>query len=116
MRPRLLALSLVAACGGAAHPRAPSPAAGNAASAAALAAATAAPWIRLTPQGTSLCLREPDGSFHVVVYGVGGRTDGFVFHPSVAVPVTRDVDCSDYGVMALGAKGVLSNFDERGLT
>lgn len=116
MHPRpLLLLTLAAACGGPARPAAPSPAEGSAASATALATAVARPWVRLTPQGTSMCLRLPDGSFHVVVYGVGGATGGFALRPSVAVPVTRDLVCAGHGVLALGAKGVLSQFDERGL-
>lgn len=83
---------------------------GAKASEAVLDGAAARPWIRITPQGTSMCVRLPDGSFHHVVYGVGGSTDGFVFHPSVPVPATRDVDCSDYGVTTLGEGGVVSSF------
>ena len=111
----LLALSL-GACGGPA--RTASTAArdrGAAASAAVLAQAAARPWIRITPQGTSMCLRLPDGSFHHVVYAVGGSTDGFVFRTGAQVPVTRDLVCSDYGVLALGDRGVVSAFDEQGL-
>jgi hypothetical protein len=65
---------------------------------------------RMTPQ-TSMCAAD-DGSFHRVVYGVGGG--GFDFRPSVPVPVTRDIDCSDYGVTTLGDKGA-RRFDEHGV-
>lgn len=101
------------ACGGPARRPAVPWAEGGAASAKALASAKATPWIRMTPQGTSMCVRLDDGSFHRVVYGVGGG--GFDFRPSVPVPVTRDIDCSDYGVTTLGDKGVLGSFDEHGV-
>jgi hypothetical protein len=76
-------------------------------------AAERKPFIRFTPQGTSFCARMPDGTFRHVVYGVGGGTDGFVILRATNIGVSRDISCSDYGVQGLGARGVVSYFDDR---